>query len=267
MPVLFCRRGLRYGFTLVELLVVIAIVGVLVAIVLPAVQASREAARRMQCHNRLHQIGLGLHNYHAAFARLPTGAIQVRPIPPNGKQFAWSAFMLPHVEQPAVYEMIDFKLPFDAPENAKAGATIIPTYVCPSTPHDTYQRSGRAVTDFGGIYGERISGNNDPPTGVMIHDQAIRFRDILDGTSTTIVVSEDADFPDGQWINGRNLFDQAFPINRAPKFENDMRSFHPQGVNGLFADGATRFLNESIDMKLLSSICTRANHELVVEDW
>ncbi|WP_146399929.1 DUF1559 domain-containing protein [Planctomycetes bacterium CA13] len=255
------------AFTLVELLVVIAIIGVLVGLLLPAVQATREAARRMQCQNRLHQIGLGLHNYHAAFNRFPIGDLQPRPLWPNGKEFAWSAFVLPQIEQTAVWERINFSVPYDDPINADVAASVIPTYICPSTPRSSNRLKDRGVTDYGGIYGERIVSRNDPPSGVMIHDRAIRFRDILDGTSTTIVVSEDAGFADGQWINGKNLFDQAFQINHAPKFENDMRSYHPQGVHGLFGDGAVRFLTDSMDLEVLASICTRAGKEVVTEAW
>ena len=97
----------------------------------------------------------------------------------------------------------------------------------------------------------------------MIHDRAIRFRDITDGTARTMVVSEDANFRDGQWINAWNLFDQAFSINRAPAFENDIRSFHPQGANALFADGSVSFLNEDIDLETLASLCTRNGNEQI----
>lgn len=261
-------RGLRSdparaGFTLVELLVVLAIIGILIGLLLPAVQSVREASRRMQCQNNLRQIGLALHNYHAAFRKFPPGGIEVRPEFADGKQFAWSAFLLPFLEQSAVYVLIDFDRPFDDPVNDEAAASVIETFLCPSTSRLKLQSRGRGVTDYGGIYGERIFTNNQPPRGVMIHDKAIRFRDISDGTSRTLAVSEDANFPDGQWINAWNLFDQAFPINRAPRFENDIRSMHPQGATGLFADGSVAFLNDSLDLKVLAAICTRNGGELV----
>ncbi len=258
------RRAPR-AFTLVELLVVIAIIGILVSLLLPAVQAVREASRRMQCQNNLRQIGLALHNYHAAFRKLPPGGIEVRPEVPGGKQLAWSAFVLPFLEQSAAYVQVDFNYPFDHPVNEEAAAIPIETYLCPSTPRFSPLNRGRGATDYGGIYGERIVSTNYPPRGVMIHDKAIRFRDITDGTSRTLTVSEDANFPDGQWINAWNLFDQAFSINRAPKFENDIRSMHPQGANGLFADGSVEFLNENIDLELLAAMCTRNGHENIAE--
>lgn len=257
-----CRRRCR-GFTIVELLVVIAIIAVLIALLLPAVQQVRESARRMQCLNNMHQIGLALHNYHSTHNSLPPGGLQPRPIWPRGKQFAWSAFLLAYLDQKNASDAIDFDYPFDDPVNAVIAATPITTYVCPSTPRSSMLTRGMGATDYGGIYGERIFTRNNPPRGVMIYDRAIRFRDITDGTSNTLAISEDAAFRDGQWINGRNLFDQAFQINKAPRFENDIRSEHPQGANGLFADGSAKFLNEQMDLKTLAAICTRDGGEVV----
>lgn len=257
------RQGWRSAFTMIELLVVLAIIGILIAMLLPAVQAVREAMRRTQCHNNLHQIGIALHNYHGAFRKFPPGGIEVRPETPRGKQLAWSAFVLPFLEQTATYSHVDFNFPFDHANNAEAAATPIEVYLCPSTTRISILHRGRAATDYGGIYGERIVSTNNPPRGVMIHDRAIRFRDIIDGTVQTLMISEDAGFPDGQWINAWNLFDQAFSINRAPKFENDIRSMHAQGANGLFADGSVSFLNESIDLELLAALCTRNGREFL----
>lgn len=260
------RRSRDVGFTLIELLVVIAIIGTLVGLLLPAVQAAREAMRRASCQNNLHQVGLGLHNYHAAFGKFPPGAIEVRPEVAGGKQYAWSAFILPQMEQSALASRIDFHLPFDAPENLDAAAEIVPAYVCPTTPRPEPLINGMGVSDYGGIYGERIVSTNNPPRGMMIHDRALGFRDILDGSSNTVIIAEDAEFPDGQWINGRNLFDQAFGINQAPVFENDMRSFHPGGVMVLMSDGAARFLTEQLDLELLAAICTRNGRENLILD-
>ena len=195
------QHRVRGAFTLVELLVVLAIIAILLSLLLPAVQAVRESARRMQCQNNLHQIGIALHNYHAAFRKFPPGGLEVRPEVPDGKQLAWSAFVLPFLEGASAYAHVDFDFAFDAPENAEAAAIPIETYLCPSTPRSTPLNRGRGATDYGGIYGERIVSRNFPPRGVMIHDQPIRFRDITDGTIRTLMVSEDAGFPDGQWIN------------------------------------------------------------------
>lgn len=257
------RQTATRGFTLIELLVVVAIIAVLIALLLPAVQQVRESARRMQCLNNLHQMGVAMHNYHSTHNCLPPGGLEPRPVWPNGKQFAWSAYLLPYLDQANVANGINFDYAFDHPINATVAATPLSVYLCPSTPRQSKLTDGMGATDYGGIFGERILTTNNPPRGVMVYGQAIRFRDITDGTSTTLAISEDAAFRDGQWINGRNLFDQAFPINQAPSIENDIRSEHPQGANGLFADGSAKFLNENMDLNVLAGICTRNGGEVV----
>lgn len=136
------------GFTLVELLVVIAIIGILVGLLLPAVQAAREAARRMQCSNNLKQIGLAIHNYESATKRIPPGAVWnggtvditvgrfVGPINERGSSLA---FILPFIEQQALYNQFDFALPINNarfPANINGGMFLkgarVPTYICPS---------------------------------------------------------------------------------------------------------------------------------------
>lgn len=270
----FVANLAQHGFTLVELLVVIAIIGLLTSLLLPAVQAAREAARRSACTNNLRQIGIGLHNYHQAMACFPPGGIEHRsminhktgkPYGLTGRQLAWSLFILPYVEQEPLYKKVDTTKPFDAPENAEAAATILPLYICPSATSQRELRQGRGPCDYGGIYGERITSPNNPPKGMMLYDQSLTVADVFDGTSNTLIVSEDSDFRDGQWINGLNVFDQAYAINKAPAFENDIRSKHPGGANGLFTDASVRFLKETMDLTVLAAICTRAGGEVVSE--
>lgn len=261
----------RVGFTLVELLVVIAIIGVLVALLLPAVQAARQAARRMSCQNNLRQIGIGLHHYHDVQETFPIGCLEMRYLRnpdgsrmyPDGVQIAWSALLLPFIEQDPLHKRIDFGKGYDSPQNADAAAEIVPIYICPSVSRSSLRVRGRGVTDYGGIYGERITRPNNPPSGTMLYRRAIQIAEITDGTSHTLIVSEDAKWPDGQWINGLNLFDQAFPINQAPSFENDIRSEHPGGAQGLFCDGSVHFLAETMDLETLGAICTRNRGEIV----
>jgi len=260
------RRVRQAGFTLVELLVVTAIIGILIALLLPAVQAAREAARRMSCNNNLRQMGIGLHNYHAAHQCFPPGGIEPRTFArPAGRQLAWSVFLLPFIEQQTVYAMLDTAQAFDSPANAAGAAIVLSVYLCPSTPHQSLLHEGRGACDYGGIYGERITSPNNPPKGAMLYDQAIQIAQITDGTSHTLIISEDSGFADGQWINARNVFDQAYPINQAPSYENDIRSKHPGGANGLLADGSARFLPETMNQTVLAALCTRALGEIVEE--
>ena len=138
------KRNLRFGFTLVELLVVIAIIGILVGLLLPAVQAAREAARRMQCSNNLKQMGLALHNYESAFKVFPPGGVTPGGCCGTPSAGNWALFLLPFIEQQALYNRYDFTLFNDsAPGRTVAAATDvngfavtqkIPAYMCPSDP-------------------------------------------------------------------------------------------------------------------------------------
>lgn len=262
------RRAMsrHLAFTLIELLVVIAVIGVLVALLLPAVQAAREAARRMKCSANLRQVGIALHIYHDAYATFPPGGWEWRPFRNTTKrQIAWSALILADLEQRPLFDSINFHTPFDSVQNATAAATVVNVYLCPSAPNRQERIEGRGVTHYGGMYGQRIIGTNNPPNGSMLYDLPVSLSMILDGASQTMIVGEDAGFPDGQWINGLNVFDQAFAINQAPAYENDLHSDHPGGAHALFADGSVHFLKNSLDVRTLAAICTRAGGEIVGE--
>ncbi len=157
----------RRAFTLVELLVVIAIIGVLVALLLPAVQAAREAARRSSCSNKLRQLAIGLHNHHDTFDKFPRGAEQdVFPVPnPVGstttmRGTTWIVFTLPYIEQKPLYDRYRFDLPYtNTLNNTNVGNIVVPTLYCPSGPDakrylDPNSNAANAVTThYYGIMG------------------------------------------------------------------------------------------------------------------
>lgn len=204
------------GFTLVELLVVIAIIGVLVALLLPAVQAAREAARRMNCSSNLHQVGIALHNYHDTHGSFPPAAIwkrqdgAVTPQPIDGRNYSWQALLLPFLEQGPLHAQIDFRRPFYnagglAPQVTSDGREIvgisIPTLQCPSDPgfqqnlNNTGVGTGGTVnvawTNYAGAEGyDWWFRGNHPLSGVFNLNASVRIRDITDGTSNTIAVAE-----------------------------------------------------------------------------
>jgi prepilin-type N-terminal cleavage/methylation domain-containing protein len=259
---------LRSAFTLVELLVVLGIVGLLVSLLLPAVQAAREAARKSHCQNNLRQVGLAIQNYESSLRTMPTGCLQWRPWngDPKLKNMAWSAMLLPFMEQTQLHRLVSFDYPFDHPINAQAAMTRLSVYLCPSAP-DLPTQSGRARTDFAGLYGQRITTRQHTDNGVFIYDRSIRFREISDGITNTLAVAEDTGGPDAEWINGSNVFEQSGRINdpKAWAWDNEIRSKHPGGAMLLFCCGRVQFVSDSMDVNVLAATITR-NYAEVISD-
>ena len=188
-----------------------------------------------------------MQNYHAVHKCFPPGCIEPAFLCPTPRQFAWSALLLPYIEQEPLSTAIDFSQPCYAAANAAAAATVVPTYFCPSTARPSALVQGRAATDYSGLYGENI-----PPhptgwvaeNGMMIYDRAFSIRDVTDGTSNTLIVAENSRFPvlaGDQWINGLNIMDADYTINYIPPnpqlWEHDIRSEHPGGANAALCDG------------------------------
>lgn len=177
------QRPARTAFTLVELLVVIAIIGILVGLLLPAVQAAREAARRMQCSNNLKQFGLALHNYHGTYGRFPFA------IGGTGNKFSGASQLLPYLEQTNLFNQIDFTRAIADPLNASARLTELAVMRCPSDLQNTQPTAGGAV-NYCPNKGVSLRWNDSRADGVLFLQSAIRFRDISDGTSCTAAYSE-----------------------------------------------------------------------------
>lgn len=191
----------RRAFTLVELLVVIAIIGILVALLMPAVQFARESARRMQCSNNLKQFGLALQNYESVFRMFPSTDV------PNG--FSVQARLLPHIEQANLQNMLDFTKPaFFGPYNAQvpnplfvnAFATPIPIMLCPSdgaSVTNTVVVNGQAYVYAGNNYMVSIGSGTDvnydhrwPTDGIVYENGNVTYGQITDGASNTVFMSE-----------------------------------------------------------------------------
>jgi prepilin-type N-terminal cleavage/methylation domain-containing protein/prepilin-type processing-associated H-X9-DG protein len=302
MSVPIDRPHSRGGFTLVELLVVIAIIGILVGLLLPAVQVAREAARRMQCSNHLKQLGLAAHNYEAAYGRLPAGWISGKVDGNPG--WGWTAALLPFMEGSTIYQQIDSRLTIADPLHEKVRLHSMPNFHCPSDPGDNIfqiaQDSGHshghpspghaptsvdegdklfpiAKSNYVGMFGtfelEDAPFNGD---GVFFGNSRTKFRDVRDGLSNTLMIGERDSRLGGSIWHGfiREASEPAARIvgvaDHAPNdssghFE-DFRSYHPGGVNFLRADGSVRMYSQTMDQATYRAMATAAGGEVVSEE-
>ena len=291
------------GFTLVELLVVIAIIGILVALLLPAVQSAREAARRMQCSNNLKQIGLAVHNYSTANNEyFPVGS-------PGDAKHGLFTTLLPYLEQQNLYDDLDLSGAtvdtFDEPHRY----THLPAYFCPSYPfRKVYQNmtnhhmNGALATYQGN--GGVLQGDETPGPGWLngyVRDNGVfgwqylrSINDIKDGTTNTYLMGEfvQRDFVSGQfteppgnsrgWIMGatrgsRGLYTckvfehppntQIDRVTDGVEFNHlPMGSFHPGGLLFVFCDGSVHFISETIDFDVYRNMATVADGEVIPGD-
>ena len=275
------------GFTLVELLVVIAIIGVLIALLLPAVQQAREAARRMQCTNNLKQIGIAMHNYHDTYNALP--AAWIRRNSSNDPKYGWATSLLPFIEQTALYDQLEpGRFPLQVRYSASATdavkallQTSIDGYRCPSdVTGDLNDKEVFGATDHFDIatanyicsIGRTSVTNGDDEGAVFFGNSYLGFKDITDGLSNTLMIGErdggnsriaNSTYKAAVWAGvgrgnnngaafvGRTTGRTNFPINHDYGSSNNagkgFSSLHPGGVNMLLCDGSVHFLPETAD--------------------
>ncbi len=319
-------RNQSRGFTLIELLVVIAIIAILIALLLPAVQQAREAARRTQCRNHLKQMALALHNYHDQHSVFPPGGVQ--PLCGTETQFNpslivglqecgsspnrctginWLVHILPFMEQPALWQEAAVVTasagdPLDNMNN-KFGHYATPAMLCPSHPRDTLGNAGVSFRslehmsrgNYAASYGSgtMIESVSAAKAGFLATNSSTSMRDITDGTTNTIALSEvrfrvgNAADNRGAWVYpgmGGSVFStglnpNSFTADRLLSCNSvtDLpctqlstvadydtaiaaaRSLHSGGVHAAMTDGSVRFVSNNINSTVYQAIGTRAN--------
>ncbi len=213
-----------------------------VALLLPAVQSAREAARRSQCVNNLKQIALAYHNYHSAFNAFPEDIKDKKGKP----LLSWRVAILPYLEQQALYNQFHLDEPWDSPHNMEVATRFVPTYYCPSRSDEK-----RGMTTYLRFVGNGAMFEKDKPT---------TLQSITDGTSNTFMVVESSKTV--PWTKPEDLpFD---PEKPGKVF--GAGSPHPGGFNTAFGDGSVHFIKNSISLDVLRALITRAGGEVISND-
>jgi type II secretory pathway pseudopilin PulG len=274
----------------VELLVVIAIIGILVALLLPAVQAAREAARRTSCLNNVTQLGLALHNYEFHFETLPPGVTDTKgPIrnEPQGNHTSWIVKILPYMEERVLFARYDQAAGAYADSNAEVRAVPIATLQCPSDPEEFVDADKTAArSSYAGCHHDVEAPIDADNHGLLFLNSQIRYSEIFDGSSKTILLGEALTGPNSLgWVSGtRATLRNTGSIEAARTFlppqpsaedqESDQPrletlvvggfgSYHPGIFHVGFADGSSRGISESIDRVTLQHLGHRADGQIL----
>jgi prepilin-type N-terminal cleavage/methylation domain-containing protein/prepilin-type processing-associated H-X9-DG protein len=273
----------RRAFTLIELLVVIAIVGILIGLLLPAVQKVREAANRLTCKNNLKQIGVALHGYQGRTGSFPPGYTSDvdRSGADLGPGWGWAAFLLPDIEQDNVFNQITFSRDIRDALNAAPCRQNLALFRCPSDlSYDVftvYDPNGQTLADVAHSNYVAMFGNNEievnpgAGNGVSYRNSRTRIADITDGTSNTLLIGErSGNLARATWTGAVTGADEAPALvlgsadhtpNHPAAHGEDFWSRHVQGVNFLFADGSVRIINNTINPLVWAALATRAGGE------
>lgn len=218
--------------------------GIGAALLLPAVQQAREAARRSKCKNNLLQIGLALHNYHDTYGCFPPAYIadaDGRPL------HSWRVLILPYIDEAPLYNQYKFSEPWDGPNNSRLLASMPPVYACPS-----HAGPPGTTTAYVAVFGDDC---------IFQGAEATKMGDILDGSSNTLVVGETtgANIP---WMKPEDV-----DVGKHPSIgdKSGLSSHHTGGAHFLSADGTVRFISQNINQKTLDALFTRAGGEQVGE--
>ena len=277
------------GFTLVELLVVISIIGILVALLVPAVHAAREAARQTSCKNNMMQLGLALHNYEYHFESLPPGV--TNPDGPirneaQGIHVGWIVKILPYLEERAVFQRFNQAAGTYAAENSEARGAWIPPLRCPSDPVVRGpDDDGVPGSSYAGCHHDEEAPIDDDNNGLLFLNSRVRYSDIFDGSSHTILLGEAIPGEDDLgWASGtratlRNtgeLVKNRFYVSglqgppnveqpaEGPLYVGGFGGFHAGDMaNFTFADGSVRSISQNIDPAVFRLLGNRADGEII----
>ena len=279
------------GFTLVELLVVIAIIGLLIALLLPAIQSSREAARRTACINHTKQIGLAIANYQLTKTVFPssnTDELLIWDAAGQLRNHSWASLILPFAELEALKATINFSVSAMNSANRQAAAMIVPIYRCPSytgpdfTSDRHYPAGLYAIGNYVSIGAsdvDHIWGSSLKPEGVIFPMSQIKPAEVTDGLSKTVFIAESREEQMRVWIDGRTAANTALryddfggssgiSLNFSPYYDDGdivskygPSSMHPGGALHLFGDGSVHFITNEIAAATYVALCTRAGGE------